>query len=319
MLKASSVGALLLEPGAQDLLKSYVDAGFTFAQAVDKTCMDLSVSVETRLPLRQSLNERVGQRRLFAVMEIAAQFYSNYLWLSTSESAQRGRAYLSSRGIHPHTAATFRLGVSSEDNGLSRRFAYQGVGTQSLLMTGLGYDGGGDFFRNRLILPVLNAAGKVHGFGGRRLVDTESVPKYINSPTTLLFDKGHALYSPPGLQQECARAGYVILVEGYLDVVAMWQAGFRNVCALMGVAASKGQVDRLARISGTLVVALDPDTAGDRASYSAAHQLTQRGLDVRVAALGLGDPDEILQTQGGHGYISSALTSSQPFDVTDRS
>ena len=192
-----------------------------------------------------------------------------------------------------------------------RRFATQGVPHTHLALAGLGYEDGGDLFRGRLMLPVLRPDGKIGGFGGRNQRPDAPGGKYINSPTCLVFDKGHALYAPPGLRAACLQAGYVVLVEGYLDVVALWQHGFVNCCAIMGTAASRGQVIRLLSLSRTVVVALDPDLAGERASVQAARTAVELGGDVRLAVLQGGDPDELLAMEGGPAYVAGAFAGAQ--------
>jgi DNA primase len=312
MLKREGIAAVLAATGPQPL-EALLLQGYSFAQAVETLAPQLGVSLHNTQHLRQPENEARGQARLLGLVEQAAQFYSTYLWASPSPSAQLGRDYLAHRGIAPATAATFRLGVSPEDHGLCRRFAYQGVQPGHLALAGLGYEDGGDFFRGRLMLPVLRPDGKIGGFGARNQREDQPGGKYINSPTTLVFDKGHALYAPPGLRAACLRAGYVILVEGYIDVITLWQHGFTNVCAIMGTSAAKGQVVRLCSLAPTVVVALDPDLAGQNAAVQAARAAAEMDADVRLAVLQGGDPDELLRMEGGPAYVAAAFAAAQPW------
>lgn len=312
MLKREGIASVLAAAGTEPL-EALLHQGYSFAQAVETLAAQHGVRLLNAQHSRQPENEARGQARLLALVEQAVRFYETYLWASPSPSAQAGRDYLAQRGIAPSTAATFRLGVSPEDHGLCRRFAYQGVHPGHLALAGLGYDGGGDFFRGRLMLPVLRPDGKIGGFGARNQREDQPGGKYINSPTTLVFDKGHALYAPPGLRAACLAAGYVVLVEGYLDVIALWQHGFTNVCAIMGTSASHGQVVRLTSLAPTVIVALDPDLAGEQATVQAARKAADLNSDVRLAVLQGGDPDELLRMEGGPAYVAAAFASAQPW------
>lgn len=304
----------VMSAAGPDVVQQWLAHGYTFAQTIERLAAHYGVSLRVHDHEREDPDEERGQRRLLSLVDHAAEFYSHYLWNSTSDIATVARQYLANRGIEPATAAAFRLGAAPASNELSTLFMQQGVPTAHLMLGGLGYDGGGDVFKQRLMLPVRRPDGKVHGFGGRVMVQGDTTAKYINSPTTLLFDKGHALYTPPGLRLACARAGYVVLVEGYLDVVAMWQAGFTNVCSIMGIAATKGQITRLAKLAPTVVVSLDPDVAGERASVTAALGLQGLGMDVRMAALRGGDPDELLRAEWGPDYVRQAISQAAPFE-----
>lgn len=300
---------------AQDAsqVEALLAVGYTFPQAVEHIAEQRHVQLHNDHHERQPENEARGQDRLLALVEHAAQFYSTYLWASQSPAAQLGRSYLEERGILPSTAATFRLGAAPEDGGLGRRFATQGVPHGHLALAGLGYEDGGDVFRGRLMLPVLRPDGKIGGFGGRNQREDQPGGKYINSPTSLVFDKGHALYTPPNLRAACLATGYVVLWEGYIDVITAWQHGFANTCAIMGTAASRGQVTRLISLAPTVIVALDPDLAGERAAVQAARQAAEMGADVRLAVLQGGDPDELLRMEGGPEYVAAALAAARPW------
>lgn len=314
MLSIKSILSVVDRVGREQV-ELLIQKGYSLPQAIELLAAEHEIPLELTRHERQPSAESLGQKRLISLIYSAGEFYKNYLWLSSSDAALAARSYLQDRGIEPATAAAFNLGASPSDNGLSRRFERQGVPASHLLLAGLGYDGGGDVFRSRLMLPVLRSDGKVHGFGGRVVSSNDPSPKYINSPTTLVFDKGHSLYVPPRLPYECLASGFVVLVEGYLDVIAMWQAGFRNVCALMGVASTKGQITRLSKLAPTVVVALDPDFAGEKATYSAARELSNLGLDVRLASLTGGDPDELLRMEGGREYVRESLQCSKPFTL----
>ena len=146
-----------------------------------------------------------------------------------------------------------------------------------------------DRFRGRLMIPIRDLDGRVVGFGARTL-DPEGVPKYLNSPQTPLFDKGHLIYNLDGARRHIREARQVVLVEGYMDVMQAWQHGFRNVVAQMGTSLTETQLRLLQRLTKRFVLALDPDAAGAKAtlrSLQLARETLDRDMEVTFDARGL--------------------------------
>ena len=228
--------------------------------------------------------------RLFEINAAAAQFFHHVL-LNSEEGAE-ARAYLNRRGIDAGAIESFQLGYALQSwDSLSRYLQEQGYGVPDLLAAGLVIerDSGGhyDRFRRRVIFPIRDERGRVSGFGGRALDD--ATPKYLNSPQTAVFDKGGTLYGIDLARQAIRQRDQAVIVEGYFDVIACHQHGANNVVASLGTALTDRQVSILKRLTKNLILALDPDAAGDEA--------TLRGLEVAQRAYG-GRPVPVPTWQG---------------------
>ncbi len=249
----------------------------------------------------------------------AATAYFHYL-LAQSSRAQAAREYVAQRGLTQETVTSFELGYApNEWDALLRYLTGKGFHVDELTEAGLlvERDDGGryDRFRNRLVIPIRDRRGQVIGFGARALDD--SLPKYLNSPQTLLFDKGDVLFGLDRASRGIRARGEAVIVEGYMDVLAAHQYGADNVVASMGTALTETHLNQLSRLTERIVLALDPDAAGDQATLrglALARQtlgrrkvptLSARGtveheerllVDLRILSLPAGkDPDEVLR------------------------
>ena len=197
--------------------------------------------------------------------------------------------YLLSRGINIATIKRFGLGFSTS---LINKFELK-----DLIELGLVYDSGKDVFQERIMFPIIDIRNKVVGFGGRILPDKQDKRKYINSPETMLFSKSNQLY---GIN--LARKAYsksIIIVEGYLDVISMNQAGYKNTIAVLGTALTPEHVRLLKRIAcESVYLFLDKDKAGINATLRAIPVLTDGGLNVKVIQTDAKDPDELIHGNG---------------------
>jgi DNA primase len=157
------------------------------------------------------------------------------------------------------------------------------------------------------MIPIVDRAGRVIAFGARKLREDQFGGKYVNSKDGPLFHKKQVVYLAPGIAEAAKAAGYVVVVEGYMDVIAMWQGGFRNVCAVMGTALTEEQVVELKRIAPRALFAFDPDAAGQVATMKALDQARAHDLDVRVVLLPEGeDPADVL-AHGGRTRMEELL------------
>jgi DNA primase len=219
------------------------------------------------------------RQRLIELNELAATFYSNAL--ANSDSGAPGRALAEQRGLTSEVIAGFQLGFAPDgwDN-LHRYFSARGVDPEVAAEAGLLQvrDGGGyyDRFRNRFMFPIRNRDGRVVGFGGRALGDAQ--PKYLNSPQSPIFDKSSLVYALDLAKEEVRRRDQVVIVEGYMDVIAAHQFGHGNVVAAMGTALTDAQVDQVKRLSKRIVLALDADAAGQLATLRSLESM-QSALD----------------------------------------
>lgn len=243
----------------------------------------------------ESLSEQEKSRlNDYKLMNSAKDFYHRQLLTSKGQSAVQ---YLQSRQIKEDTVEKFQLGLSFFD-GLTRTAIKNGYSIADLKKLGLTSSAtGSDYFKNRLMFPIFNHRGDCVAFGGRIL--GEGQPKYLNSPETPLFSKSRVLYALNFAGPAIRREGKVILLEGYMDVIACHQAGAENCVAPLGTSFTPEHAKLLKRYTDTAVVLFDPDEAGIKASLRAALILVESGVYTKVACLSGGlDPDEYIHKYG---------------------
>jgi DNA primase len=245
----------------------------------------------------QAERHRDEQRRLLALLEDAAQFYTRYLW--SSAEAEPARAYLKERGLADETARDFRLGFAPTAWGRVCAAALEkGFSNAELERAGLssrGRRGPVDRFRGRLMFPLADARGRVRGFGARQMPGGDP-PKYLNSPEGSLFRKSEVVYGLDRARTAVAANSQAIVVEGYTDVLALHQAGMTESVASMGTALTEQQVRELGRLcgTGTLFLAFDADAAGQEAAVRGMQLAQATGMQVRVVQLPEGrDPADV--------------------------
>ncbi len=264
----------------------------------------------------RSAEQRSRAERLSGIVSAAVDFYEQRL---RGEEGAEARAYLRGpRGLSDETIERFRLGWAPDEWRLLRDYLHgRGYSDEDALAAGVLHesDSGGapyDRFRGRVIIPIADERGLYVGLGGRVLGAGE--PKYLNSPQTEVFDKGRTLYGLDLAGPAARESGTVVVVEGYLDVIGPWQAGFRNLVATLGTSLTERHAAKLKRFASRVVLAMDPDSAGMAAAERAgtlllefdspealgaaqrsAETLTANAdLDLRVAPLPAGkDPDDL--------------------------
>ena len=239
--------------------------GVDFAQALHLLANKAGVSlVALTTPEKQTQNkEREG---LFEINEAAAEYY-HHLLLNTSVG-KIARNYVAKRGLSPETIKNFQLGFAPEGwETIKQYLRDKGYGEADLLAAGLLVErddkNSYDRFRSRLIFPIRNIQGKAIGFGGRALDD--SLPKYLNSPQTPVFDKSSSLYGIDHAKTAIRQKGQAVIVEGYMDVLTAHQHGYDNVVASMGTAMTDKHLAIIKNLTKNLILALDADTAGEEA------------------------------------------------------
>lgn len=238
------------------------------------------------------------KQRLFDIHTTAGRFFYDCL---QSEEGKEARAYLQKRQMDPRIARKFGIGYSPERyDALFKHLKEKGFSVSDILKTGLvleNKDGKGyhDRFRGRLMFPIFDVQGRVVGFGGRILAKGE--PKYLNSPETILFSKSRNLY---GLNfAKAARKRELILVEGYMDMLSIYQAGFHNVVASLGTAFNQEHARTLKRFADDVILLYDSDEAGTNAALRAIPVLVKNGFRVKVTQVPDGkDPDEFIKAKG---------------------
>ncbi|MER8826354.1 DNA primase [Mesorhizobium sp. M0938] len=280
--------------------------GMSFPEAVEKIADMAGVP----MPVRDAQEERREKERasLTDVMEMATAFFQDRL---QGPEGAKARAYLRDRGLTPATQQSFRLGYAPDSrNALKEHLAAKGVPKADIEACGLVRHGDDvpvsyDWFRDRIMFPIPDSRGKVIAFGGRALAP-DALAKYMNSPDTELFHKGNVLYNFARARKALAKGGTVIAVEGYMDVIALAQAGFENAVAPLGTALTENQLELLWRMAGEPVLCFDGDQAGLKAAWRAADMAlpaVQAGRSVRFALLPEGkDPDDLVKAEGPDAF-----------------
>lgn len=259
---------------------------------------------------QQELTEEEKKRALYyKIMSFAKDFYYEQL---LSPQGNAARNYLEQRNLTKETTEKFNLGLSLF-NGLGAKAKLQGYSEQDLKTLGLINYTGNDYFKNRLMFPIFNHRGEVVAFGGRVL--GEGQPKYLNSPETPLFSKSRILYGLNWAGPNIRKEDFVILLEGYMDVIGAHQAGVENAVAPLGTSFTTYHANILKRYTNQAVVIFDPDEAGIKASLRAALILVEQGLYVRVATLPAGlDPDEFITEYGAEEFKNIAKSAPDIMD-----
>ncbi len=269
--------------------------GMTFGEALRFLADKVGVLIPTRIEPGPGRDEK---ERLFQVNEVAGQFYHNLL--VTSLQAEKVRAYVSDRGLNDKSLSNFQIGYSPNAWETVKQYLLERGFTEiELLNSGLivQSDTGKthDRFRHRLMFPIHDQRGRVIGFGGRAL-DSETQPKYLNSPQTPVFDKSDTLYGMHLASPAIRREDTAVIVEGYMDVIIPHQYGFQNVVASMGIAITDKQVNKIKRLTKNVILSLDPDEAGEEAMLRCVEYENNLGVDIRVIIVPNGkDPDEVIK------------------------
>jgi len=290
--------------------------GVGFAGALEYLADRYGVALEVVEEDPEAARRRAERERLLELLERTAGFYVRYLW--DSSEAAGARKYLAGRGLDEGALREFRVGYapSAWDKVLvaSRR---AGFTDRELVAAGLASRAKGegrtyDRFRRRIMFPLCDQRGRVLGFGARAM-GADQKPKYVNSSDGVVYHKGRHLFGADIARTPAAKAGSVIVAEGYTDVIAMHQAGLRQTVGLMGTALTDEQVGELARLAPTVLLALDADAAGQEAMLRGARVAARRNLALRVVPLPPGsDPADLVAAEGARA-MADRVDASVPF------
>lgn len=298
--------------------------GASFPTVVRALGEKLGIRVEEPATSPAAKQRAAQSERLVALNRAAADFF--HRTLLSDPAAEPARAYLRNRGMTAETIERFGIGYAPQAwDGVLKALTradkaaggQAGWSVEDLAAAGLvvarereqagrksgetpGYY---DRFRGRVMLPIRDLQKRVIGFGGRVLDDM--VPKYLNSPETPLFRKGRALYALEWAREGIARAGQVVIVEGYFDAIALHQAGLPNVVATLGTALTTEHVEVIRRFTSRVVLLFDPDAAGVRAALRTLDLFLGSGLAVQVGSLPAGDdPDTFIRSRGVEAFTT---------------
>jgi len=286
---------------------------FTFLMKTEKVSFveavkTLANRAGIELPVTESnRTESTQHEQLFRANMIAARFYHNSL-TQTSEG-EYALEYFRKRGFTDETIKQFGLGYAPRGwQALINHAAEHGLDAEQLEKAGLAgkRDDGSmyDRFRGRAIFPILSTTGRVVAFAGRQLYDDDTLAKYINTPETPIYQKGKLLYGLSMTRDDIRKLEYAILVEGYTDLISMYQSGIKNVVATSGTALTEEQIRLLGRYAPAVVIVYDADSAGSAAALRGVELILEKGLDVKIAQLPEGeDPDSFVRNQGKEAFL----------------
>jgi len=268
--------------------------GIDFGEALRLMAQRAGVSLPSRFEPSAKRDEK---ERLYQVNEAVAQYFHNLLL--SSQAGEKARSYVASRGLSLETITSFQLGFSPNSWEALKQYLMERVYTESeLLAAGLVIEteagGTHDRFRNRLMFPIYDIRGRITGFGARTLDD--SLPKYLNSSQTPIFDKSSSLYGINLAAAAIRQKNTVVIVEGYMDVITAHQNGFNNVIASMGTSVTEKQVSAVKRLTKNMALALDADAAGEEAMLRAVGYENILDAEVKVITLPREkDPDDVIK------------------------
>jgi DNA primase len=293
--------------------------GLSFPEAVEKLAGEAGLPLPKPDPQFERANkERLG---LFDALEAAARLFEDAL---TGKEGRDALLYAERRGLTPETLQAFRIGFApNAKETLKATLIKRGFTEAQLLEAGLIVkpDDGRpsyDRFRNRLTIPILDAKSRVIGFGARAL-DPQAEPKYLNSPETRLFDKGSTVFNFARARKVAFEKGELIVVEGYMDVIALHQAGFENAVATLGTAFTERQMEQLWLLAPEPVICFDGDKAGEAAAFRAIDRMLpmlREGHSFRFAFLPEGlDPDDMVRSHGPAAFAQCLKAARPLIDV----
>jgi DNA primase len=289
--------------------------GVSFPEAVERLAAAAGIAVPATS--REAEAEERRRRTLHEVIELAAKYFEATL---AGRQGAKARGYLADRGIDPSTQLKFRIGYATGERfALKEHLGNAGVSTEDMIAAGLLVAGDDipvpyDRFRDRVMFPITDWRGRIIAFGGRAL-EKDVAAKYLNSPETPLFHKGGNLYNGAAARQAIHDGAKLIVVEGYVDVIAMVTAGFPGTVAPLGTALTEDQLRLLWKMDEEPVLCFDGDGAGRRAAYRAVDLALAQlapGKTLQFAMLPEGqDPDDLIRS-GGTAAMKDVLAQAQP-------
>jgi DNA primase len=289
--------------------------GVSFPEAVERLAQMAGVALPK--VSREDEQRDAHRKTLHDVMELAAKFFQDTL---AARTGAKGRGYLADRGLDAAMQLKFRLGYATNERfALKEHLGSHGIPAEDMVEAGLLVSGDDipvpfDRFRDRVMFPITDLRGRVIAFGGRAL-DKDAPAKYLNSPETPLFHKGSTLYNIAAARQAAHDGSPIVVVEGYVDVIAMVTVGFPATVAPLGTALTEDQLGLLWKMADEPVLCFDGDNAGLRAAYRAVDLAMPRlkpGKSLKFALLPQGqDPDDLARS-GGREAIVDVIGAAKP-------
>ena len=285
---------------------------FTYPEALKWLANKYNIEYEEEEQSEEQKKFANERESLYLVNEFAKKYFEEILW-KNQEGRNVGLSYFKERGFSEETIKKFSLGYSlAEKDAFSQKGQKEGYALQYLEKTGLTINKNNyvfDRFAGRVLFPIQSMSGRVLGFGGRILRSDVKAAKYLNSPESDIYHKSKILYGLYQAKSEIAKQDHCYLVEGYTDVVSLYQAGIKNVVASSGTALTKDQINLVKRLTPNLTILYDGDAAGIKASFRGIDLILAEGMNVRVILFPDGeDPDSFAKTKSKdelHDYLEN--------------
>lgn len=291
--------------------------GLSYTEAIRFLAQKYSIAIQEDEPSEEYKAEQDLRESLFIILNFAKEYFKNNLW-HTDEGKSIGLSYFTERGFDKETIESFDLGYALDSwDGLINAAKKAGYQEEFLEKSGLKIvkeNKEYDRFRGRVIFPIHNITGKVIAYGARILKNAPNQPKYINSPETELYQKSHILYGIYQAKNTVRNEENCYLVEGYTDVISLYQAGIKNVVASSGTALTDDQINLIKRFTKNITVLFDGDRAGVKASMRGIDMILKGGLNVKAVPFPEGeDPDSYCKKLGGAAFSEYLVDNAKDF------
>ncbi len=288
--------------------------GYDYPEAIRYLAGKYGIQLEETQADAESLQAERERESLYKVLDFAWQFFKDQLH-KTEEGQMAGLNYFKERGFRSKTIEAFGLGYAPDQtDALVIEARNAGFTTEILQRAGLATQSNTDFFRHRVMFPIFNISGKVIAFAGRQMAASKRGPKYINSPESEIYLKRKVLYGISQAKKAMRDQDNCYLVEGYTDVISLYQSGVENVVASSGTALTPEQIRLIRRYTSRITVLYDSDPAGIKAAMRGLDLILEENMDVRLALLPEGeDPDSFVRKSGLAGFQDYILNHGKDF------
>ncbi len=292
--------------------------GLTYPEALRWLAQKYNIEIEEKEITPEEQEKQSERESMYLVLGFARDYFQDIM-LNTDAGKSIGLSYFKERGFTPETIESFQLGYHPDDrHALTNAAKEKGYNEAWLQKLGLQKvsDSGqkNDFFRGRVMFPIHNLTGRVLGFGGRILRSDKKAAKYFNSPESEVYNKSRVLYGLYQAKQAISSQDNCFLVEGYTDVLAMHQAGIKNVVASSGTALTEGQLNLIKRFTPNITMLFDGDAAGVKASFRSIDMALDQGMNTRLVLLPDGhDPDSFSKEKSADELQEYLLKNSEDF------
>ena len=285
---------------------------FSYPEAIKYLAKKYSIEIEESVQSEKEKKLNSQRESMYLVADYACRFFENAL-LNTDEGKALGLTYFNERGFKDTTIKFFRLGYSPKvPNSLAKKAEKNGYNIDYLIKTGLvismeNKSESIDRFRSRLIFPIRSMSGRIQGFGGRILTQLKKSAKYINSPQSDIYNKSKTLYGLFESKKSIVKEDTCYIVEGYTDVIQMYQSGITNVVSSSGTALTPDQIRLIKRLTSNIILLFDSDPAGIRAAFRGVDLILEQGINVRICTFPDGEDPDTFAKNNSNEFIKQFL------------